>query len=486
MSAPLAHSAARGLYFTLGAQLARIVLQLASVAVLARLLTPHDYGLFALVLLIVGAGEVFRDFGLTSASIQAPTLTNGQRSRLFWINTLIGVILATVVYVASWPSAWLANEAALGDLVRALSVLFIINGLATQYRASLLRDLRFKAVAVIDVSAAALGLFGAVAAALATWGFWALAVQQFVTALVALIGAVAVCRWIPSSPLRGEPVGSLVRFGWNVVATNIFMYAGNQVDTLLIATRLGTTSLGFYTRAYQLVMTPVNQIRGPINSVAQPVFARVQSDPERFPRYVTAGQLALGYSVGLALAVLAALASPVVTLMLGPTWTQSAPLLALFCVAAFFSNVSLIGYWVYVSRGLVNQLFRYSLVSLTVKVTCLLVGSCWGLEGVAAGFALAPAISWPISLFWLSRITTIPVRALYLGAARIISVGVVIAAFTWLSGPLLGGALLPIAQIAIGAVAALIVAASLLAVPIVRRDGETLLWFGRLMLSRER
>ena len=90
MSGSLAHSAARGMMFTLGSQAVKIVLQLLSVAVLARLLSPHDYGLITLVLVVVGAGEIFRDFGLTPATIQSPTLSTAERDKLFWLNTAIG------------------------------------------------------------------------------------------------------------------------------------------------------------------------------------------------------------------------------------------------------------------------------------------------------------------------------------------------------------------------------------------------------------
>src|SRR5690606_38414398 len=120
-----------------------------------------------------------------------------------------------------------------------------------------------------------------------------------------------------------------------------------------------------------------------------------------------------------------------------------------------FQTLSFVGYWVYVSRGLTGELFRYSLVSAAIRITCIVVGSSWGVLGIAAGYALAPALSWPISLWWLSRHSPVPTRRLYSGALRILCVTLVVALTAWaatlllqplpgvaqLGGAALGGAL---------------------------------------------
>lgn len=486
MSGTLAQSAARGMFFTLGAQGVKIVLQLASVAILSRLLTPNDYGLLAIVLVIVGAGEIFRDFGLTAASIQAPTLRRGQRDNLFWLNAAIGATLCIIVFFVSWPATWITGLPQIQAMVQCLSLLFILNGLATQHRASLLRALRFKAIAVVDIAAAVIGLGLAIPAALGGLGYWALVLQQLVVTAVGMAGAVALARWWPRLPDRTESIRDFIGFGWNLVATNLLMYAGSQLDTVLVGARFGTGALGLYNRAFQLVMTPLNQVRAPINSVAQPVFARVQGDQPRFERYVVAGQLALGYGIGIVLAVLAALSTPVVAVMLGPRWLDAAPILCLFAIAAMLSNISMIGYWVYVSRGLTAQLFRYTMVSLAIKVVCLVTGSFFGVVGVAAGFAIAPALSWPISLWWLSRLTPMPVRELYAGAARILAVCLAAAFAAAGAGVIAAGGLAPVAQLGIGGVAGLLAAAFFLVFPLFRNDAATLVWFARLMLNRKK
>lgn len=485
MASSLAHDAARGALFTLLAQGARILLQLLSVVVLARLLTPHDYGMLAIVLVLVGLGEIFRDFGLTSASIQAPTLSTGQRDNLFWLNAAIGAALTVVMLLAASLLGAVTGEPEIVGMAQWLSLLFLLNGLATQHRASLMREVRLRPLAVADVSAAAIALALAVGAALLGAGYWALVVQQLSNGLIALVGVVIAGRWIPGRYSRAHSVRTMVTFGWNLVAANLVQYAAKQIDTVVVATRFGTAPLGLYNRAYQLVMTPLGQVRSPLQSVALPLLSRLQQDQPRFDTYVAAAQLALGYLIGIPIAVLAGLAEPVVAIMLGDAWAESAPLLRMFAIAGLLTTLSYVGYWVYVARGLGAQLVRYTLVTAGIKIACIAVGSCFGLMGVAIGFAVHPAIAWPISLAWLSRVTPMPTRRLYGGAARIFAVTALAGTAAWGAG-IAAVPLGPWAQTGIGTVAGLAAASAALLLPIYRRDAASLAAFTRLMVQRRR
>ncbi|ROR67370.1 lipopolysaccharide biosynthesis protein [Agrococcus jenensis] len=484
-SSSLAHAAARGSLFTLGAQAARIVLQLVSVVVLARLLTPHDYGLLAIVLVLVGLGEIFRDFGLTSASIQAPTLSSGQRDNLFWINALIGMGLAVLMLLGSWPLGAVTGEPEIVGMAQWLSLTFVLNGLATQHRASLMRALRLRPLAIADVASAAIGLAVAIVVALAGGGFWALVAQQLTAGTVALVGVVIGGGWLPGRYARHESVRSMVSLGWNLVAANLVQYGARQVDTIVVGVRFGTSSLGLYNRSFHLIMTPLGQVRSPLQSVALPVLARLQQDLPRFDTYVTAAQLALGYLIGIPLALVAGLADPVVVIMLGDAWADASPLLRMFAIAGLLTTLSYVGYWVYLARGLGGQLLRFTLCTAVIKIACIAVGSFFGVVGVVVAIAVYHAIEWPISLAWLSRITPMPTRRLYAGALRIVGVATFAGTAAWAAGAAVA-ALGPWAQVGVGSAAGLLLAAAALVVPAYRRDAGSLLGFMRLMVTRQR
>ncbi|MET0724725.1 MAG: lipopolysaccharide biosynthesis protein [Leifsonia sp.] len=482
----LGQSAARGAAVTLAGQGGRIAIQVVSVVVLSRLLTPHDYGLLAMVLTIIGVGEIFRDFGLSSAAIQSPRLSRGQRDNLFWINTGIGAVLTAIVALLAPLVADFYGEPELVDLVRVLSLTFLINGMTTQYRADRNRALKFSVLAGSDILAAGLGLIAAVAAALAGWAYWALAVQQLVGCLVGLIVVVASARWLPRLPRRGEPMRGLLRFGWHMVGTQLIGYVSNNIDSVLIGFRFGAGQLGIYNRGFQLLMQPLGQLRSPTTRVALPILSRLNNDDERYAAFIVRGQQALGYTLVAGLGVVIATATPLTAILLGPQWQAVVPILQLLAAAGIFQTLAYVGYWVYISRGLTGDLFRYTLLSSGIKVVCIVAGSFFGIVGVAAGYALGPAIAWPISIAWLSRRTSLPTRRLYVQAFRMLAVVAVSAAAGWGVTVALASAPTVVALIAGIAGVLLVYAIAALLIRPVRRDVIAVVSLLRLLPSLRR
>ena len=414
----LGRQAARGASLVAGGQAARIIIQLVSVAILARLLDPVDYGLVAIVLAIVGVGEIVRDFGLSTAAVQAKTLSTDQRDKLLWLNTAIGAALAVAGFLAAPLVARIFGQSQLTMITQALAVTFLINGMIAQYRADLNRRMKFRPLVMSDVLAQVVGVVVAIALAWSGAGFWALVGQQLGQAVATLVILAVSAGWLPGRPRRGVDVKSMVRFGHGLMAAQFIGYLNNNVDTYTIGLTLGPGPLGIYNRGFQLLMRPLGQMRAPTTTVALPVLARLQDEPERAGQYIVRGQLVLCYPVLAMLAFAAGASTPLVDLFLGPRWHEVAPVFGLLAIAGAFETLAYVGNWVYLSRGLTGKLFWYSLISLAIKIVCVLVGSHWGIVGVAAGYAVAPGIAWPISLWWLSRLTPIPVRALTLGAVR--------------------------------------------------------------------
>ncbi|MBT2517536.1 lipopolysaccharide biosynthesis protein [Streptomyces sp. ISL-90] len=481
----LGRRAIRGAAVTSAGQGIRILIQLASVVILARLLSPADFGLFAMVMSIAGIAEVFRDFGLSQAAVQAPVLTKEQRGNLFWINSTIGAALAGVVFLSSWGIAALYGREELAPLAQLASIAFLLNGVTTQFRASLNRALRFSALAVTDVAAAIVGLGVAIVVGLAGLGPWSLVAQLLATALITLILVVVFGGWLPGLPRRGVAMGGFIRFGWHMVATQIVTYVGNNIDSVVIGARYGAAPLGVYNRAYQLVMRTANQLRAPFTSVSVPVLSRLQGEGARYWDFVRVGQVGLGYTVVVGLAFVIGGAVPLTALLLGPRWSEAAPVLSILAAATVFETLNYESYWVYISTGKTGPLFRYNLVSVSIKVAGILIGSQWGINGVAIGIAIAAALSWPISLLWISRVIhDVPVRTLAWGIVRMALLAGWGAAMAFGAGTLAEplGVWARVLLAALATVAAYAIAALL---PVVRRDLVELRTVLRL-LRRER
>lgn len=440
----LGATAARGAGITLAAQGVRFVLQITSLVVMARLLTPADFGLVAMVTAVIGVAEIIRDFGLSSAAIQAKTLSDAERSNLFWANVGIGTACAAITLLASPLIVAIYGAAQLHAIILSLGWLFIVSGANTQFRAELSRSLRFKALALTDIAAQAGGIATAIAAALAGAGYWSIVFQQIVVVMMTCAMNIGQCRWRPGLYQRAVPLGRFFRFGSSLLGMQALGYATNNVDNVAIGSHYGAEPLGLYGRGYQLLIVPLNQLANALTRVILPVLSRVQSDDATYSRYVHRLQLMCCYLFGTGFALAAGLSGPLVALMFGPQWTGVAPIFAVLAVGGMFRGFSQVSYWMCLSRGLTGLQLRLYLVMRPVMIALILAGLPWGPVGVAVGHSLAFFVDWIVSLLWVGRTSGMATRPLLRIAVRsvlVISAPAGIAAYlgSQLVGSAVGG-----------------------------------------------
>ena len=469
-TAGLGRTAGRGASTTLVGQLIRIGVQLGGIVVLGRLLDPSDYGLVASVAAIIGVGEVLRNFGLSSAAIQVRDLSRHQKDNLFWINSLIGLALMLLAVLCSPLIATLYGDDRLVLLTQVLAATFLLNGLATQFRADLNRNFHFKALAGSEIGAQVGGLAVGIAMALNGFGYWALAGQQISQGILTIIILVPITNWFPGWFHRKTPMRHLIAFGSNLAGTQLLGYASRNTDTIVIGATLGAGPLGLYNRAFQLLLLPLNQINGPSTRVALPVLARLQDDPPKYDRFILLGQTIMLHAVTIVLAFSCAQALPIISIALGSNWLGSAPIFQILAIAGFFEAAAYATYWVFLSKGVTKQNLYFALCTRPLLVAFVLLGSFWGVYGVAAGYSLGVALIWPIGLWWISRVTNAPARAMFFAGVRAIlgygfATGVSWAAVQWIPIDI------PFARVALGGVALLAAIGLVMLVwPAFRRD----------------
>jgi PST family polysaccharide transporter len=451
-------------------QAVKFVVQMGSVVILARLLSPQDYGLMAMALVVVTAAEVVRDFGLSSAAVQAKELTIAQRDNLFWINLTVGLLLATLALATADLVGKAFGHAELTTMTRALAVIFLINGAATQYRASLSRALKFKAVALSDTVSVIVGLLAAVALALAGAGFWALVAQQLVQSIVTLALLLWFGRWLPSRPTRHAEMRRLIVFGANQMGAQMINYLSRNIDNVVVGIRFGVTELGFYSRAYNLVRLPMNQISTPVSGVAMPVLSRLQDDPVRFRAYVLRGQTVLVHTMACLFGFLAAQADPIVEIVLGAKWSPIVPFLIVLAIGGVFQTASSASQWVINARGHGGAFLRLMLVTRSLMIVLIIASSAWGTIGVACAYSASCVLILVVSTVWSGRVADAPVAAL-LTNVLIATTGYTICSLA----SFVAGSLVPsgdfLLRIVVGALAMVIALALVcLCWPVFRRD----------------
>lgn len=422
--------AARGAVLTMGGQGVKIMLQFCGIVILARLLSPDDYGLLAMVVVLTGLGEVLRDFGLSSAAVQATSLCRQQRSNLFWINSAIGLGLATLVFAIAPAIASFYAEPRLVAISQVLAITFILNGIATQYRAQLNRSMRFGSLALADIIGMAGGLGAGLYMALSGFGYWALVGQQLALSGTTLCVLLASARWLPGLPRSGVPMRALLGYGGNLMGTQLIGYATRNLDSLIIGYRFGAESLGLYSKSYQLSMLPLNQINAPATTIALPVLSRLQHEPQRYRQFLLHGQTVMLHVIVGLLSFAAAMAEPLILLVLGPQWTPAVPIFRILAVAGIFQAASYASYWVFLSKGLTGLHLRFTLLSRPVLMACILLGALWGMPGVALTVAGGMAVSWLWALLFL-RHSGAPVRGMLRNGLIIISGYAISGGLTW-------------------------------------------------------
>lgn len=388
---PLERRSARSAAATLLAQGARVGLGLASMAALARLLTPHDFGLVGGVAAVLGLLTAVRELGLNVATVQRPRIEAAQVSTLFWINVAFAAGLWLALAGVAPLLGRLAGEPQVPAIAVALGATLPLGALAAQPRALLQRRMEFRVLAGCDVAALALGSAAGVAGAVLGAGVAALVAMPIVTEASAALLIWQRSGWRPARPRRGSGVRSMLRFGSQLSAAGLLQHAARQLDKLLIGGAWGAAALGLYGRAHQLVLMPVQQILVPVSSVAIPALSRLQSEPARYRRlYLTALRGVALLSLP-PLAALAVLAREAVLVVLGPQWSEAAPLVAVLALAAALQITGHSAGWLFVSLGRTRRMMAWTAAASAALMASVAAGLPWGPFGVACAYTACVA-----------------------------------------------------------------------------------------------
>lgn len=418
--------AAKGSLTTVLSQWLKVLVQIAGLAILSRLLSPSDFGLIGIITVLVGIGQIVRDFGLSLAAIQSERLSVAERTNLFWLNLIAGSAIAGGMHLTAPFVAGFFADDRLADLTRVLALVFVVNGIGTQYRVSLIRSQRYFSLATAEVASQVLGLIAAVVAASFGMSYWSLAIQQLVISLALLVLYVSVSRWIPGWYSRKASSRSFVSFGSRLVAVQLITYVLLNVDKILVGKMYGAAQLGLYSRAYQLFGLPLSQSVAPVTNLAVHALSRVRDDRDAFISRSLQLQIFSNYVALVPLALIFGLSSPVVNLLLGSGWDQVVPYLKILALGGAFQVMGHIYYWIFVASNKTDAHLRCTILSAPVGIVAIGVGSVFSVTGIAIGVALALAFEWLVPAVWGVRQADVPWLSMMVAGLRPLFFGVVI------------------------------------------------------------
>jgi O-antigen/teichoic acid export membrane protein len=392
----------RGALAKLIGQGATFVLRLIFIVVLARLLSPSDFGIVAMVSAITGFYDLFRDGGLSAAAVQQVSVTEQQKSTLFWINMLIGALLMLICLPTAPVLVHFYDEPRLFWVTVATSVGFLFSAAGAQYAAILQRELRYVTLTVIDVLGVLISTVVGVSMAVFGFQYWSLVAAALVVPIVGTSLMWLLVPWRPGLPHWDGKIAHLIRYGGTLTLNNVVVYIAYNLDKVLLGRVWGPDALGLYTRACQLINIPTAQLNAAIGGVAFSSLSRLQEDPGRHKAYFLKG-----YSLVIALTApvtlfCGAFADDIIHVVLGAKWMDAAPIFRLLTPTVLIFGIINPLSWLMMSIGLQRRSLNVALVLAPLCVASYVVGLPYGPEGVALAFSvtlslwLLPHVMWCI------------------------------------------------------------------------------------------
>lgn len=381
--------ATRGVLWTGGGQILRQIVQVVGSVVLARLLAPDDFGLLGMAMFFVGIGQLFADFGIGSAIVQARVDDRVVLSSCFWLNMAVAGALALIVLGASpWISDFY-RRSDLTPLIAVLSLNLLLAGLQVVPQALLYRDMRFAELAKAQVLGSLAGALVAITMAWSGAGVWSLVAQPLVGSTVNLGICLAALSWRPYLEFSWTRTESLARFSLALLGTNLIGYANRNVDSMLVGRFLGAGPLGLYSMAIQLMLYPLQQVSSVIVRVLFPTLVEIKDDPERLRAAYLKAVGAIAFLTFPMMGGLFAVADDFVMVVFGPAWAEMAPVLKVVAWVGMMQSVGTTVGSIYLSMGRPDIALRVSITASPLLIGGMAAGIPWGILGVAIGYAVA-------------------------------------------------------------------------------------------------
>jgi PST family polysaccharide transporter len=419
------------------ARTAQAVLSLGAVVVLARLLTPNEFGVFAMVVPLGIIADSLAKTCFQTTLLQRRDLTEQDISAFFWFAARVNLLIVGGMVAVGFALARFYAEPRIGGVAAAWALLIYLLTLTSFQEGLLKRELRFPTVLLLQLAALVIGLAAAVTAAWRGAGYWSLPIQILVMDVSHAIGVFAVSSWRPqwTVDVNGQNVAEMRRSWRALVGLTLATWVNEQPDLVAVGRVGGAFVLGLYDTARRWSWYPFREPFLALTDLAVASLSRVHGDPERFRRVASRAILVM-LTVSMPVIALVAVESPsVVHVLLGDKWQPAIPFLRLLCVVAFAGSLARVTQWIYLSQGNAGRLLRWSLFIQAPAVgVAVLAGLPWGPLGVTRSMAVMssvlvlPGVAYgvrgtPLTFIDVMRVAARPALASLMAAAIVAVAG---------------------------------------------------------------
>lgn len=368
-----------GAYTSLG-QAASFVISLVRVVVLARLLTPEDFGLIGMVIAIAGFLIVFKDAGLSMATIQREEISHEQVSFLFWINVGTGLFLGLFLAFLAPAIGWFYGQPRLVPVTLALSLTFPLNALIIQHQALLKRQMEFGKLVFIQLSSAVISLAVAIIGAFLGWSYWALVASQIALPTVNAVMVWVMAPWLPGPFIRTAGTLPMLKFGGQLAVHSFLMKLMDIFPEVVIGRFFSVTALGYYTRAKALLLSPIQQATEPFLSVSTPAMSRLTNEPDKYRQYFYTHWRLLRCLMTPVFCFGVVMHDWIIDIALGTQWEPVKPLFLIITLGTALS----VGIWpariLLLTQGRAGEMLKLALIRMPLRVIAVSIGALYSVE----------------------------------------------------------------------------------------------------------
>jgi len=407
-------------------------LQIIAAVVLARLLTPGDFGIVAIVTALTTCAPFLIDFGLTDATVQRASITQGQASAVFWISCALGLAVAASLAGCSGLIASLYHEPRLRSVAMWSAATFVLSGMSGQHLSLLRRALQFTTIAKIQFLGALVGMGVALLLAIDGAGYWALVLRPIANAAVVMVGAWFACSWRPGFPVFDSEVKSMVRFGMHVVGFSVVYSISKAADRLALGLLYSSKTVGYYQNAVTLYDNSIFLALAQLHNVGSAALSKLQSSPTALIQKYEAALSMVAFFAMPAAATLSITARDVVGILLGAKWQPAGALLAIFALRGIFQAVEGSQGWLHLSLGRADRWKNWGVINAVVQVVAISCGLPFGATGVAVAMVVASALVACPSISYAGRPVGIGTALVIRATGRQFIGAIVCAASGWL------------------------------------------------------
>ncbi len=399
-------AAVSGAKWTTASGAISILVQFAQIAVLARLLTPEDFGLMAMIMVVIGFAQIYADAGISSALIYRQDTMPEVLSSLYLLSIFFGLAIFVVALIATPLVAFIFSEPRLISLIPIAATLFLITPFGQQFKILLQRDLRFRELGTVEATAAVAGAAVAIVAAALGLGVLSLIIGQLTNTFIATMAFIAIGwrQWRPFWRFRTTDLKGFLSFGLYQMGEKSVNFVNSRTDQFLIGVLLGPHALGLYNLAWSLVIQPVTRINPILVRVAFPLFAKVQTDRNRLRRGYMFLTWILAVVNGPLLIGFAAISTLFIPVFLGDRWNETIAIVQVLAFVSLLRSISNPVGALFLATGRADLGFKWNVLLLVFQSPAILLGAHYGgLMGVAVSVLAAQAVYMPLMYIFLIR-----------------------------------------------------------------------------------